>query len=396
MAKKTAKPEETPDDKKGPTTSDIMKLFLKANKDDHFNFEESYDYKVSTGSFIFDYALGGGFGPGVNRFVGLSESGKTSASLEVARNFFKTVPNSRGVYIKAEGRLDEKVQTRSGLKFVFTPEEWVDGTMFVLETNIYEVAASCIDKLIHHNPEKKKYIFIVDSVDGLLMKGDKDKPYGDSSKVAGGAVMASNLMKRVSIPLAKRGHMALFLSQVRSQLELNPYAGKPAKLLTISTGGNALIHFANVIVEFMGRFGKDEIGLSLKETDKISKENPRVGHNATVIFRKSINENTGNSFKYPIKHGREGGKSIWIEKEIADLLKEWQELTSKGAWYNFSDEIKELLLSNGFEAPQFQGMAAVLDYLEANEALIPILKDFLLSLIEGGKIVKKKGKPEES
>ena len=90
---------------------------------------------------------------------------------------------------------------------------WVrtnDGSEF-----IYETVVEALRMLVGKNENKTKYCFILDSVDGLIAKGDMDKPFVDSKKVAGGAVIASDFMKRVSIALAKRGHMAIFISQVR-------------------------------------------------------------------------------------------------------------------------------------------------------------------------------------
>ena len=43
---------------------DILGNYLKANKDDHYNFEETVEYKVSSGSLQLDLFLAGGFGPG--------------------------------------------------------------------------------------------------------------------------------------------------------------------------------------------------------------------------------------------------------------------------------------------------------------------------------------------
>ena len=65
----------------------LLNNFLKNNKEDHFNFEEQVNYRVSSGSLEFDHHLDGGFGPGLHRFVGMNEGGKTSASLEVMKNF---------------------------------------------------------------------------------------------------------------------------------------------------------------------------------------------------------------------------------------------------------------------------------------------------------------------
>lgn len=44
-------------------TNKMLENFLKANKEDHYNFEEEIDYKVSSGSLQLDLQLGGGFGP---------------------------------------------------------------------------------------------------------------------------------------------------------------------------------------------------------------------------------------------------------------------------------------------------------------------------------------------
>ena len=102
---------ETP---KGLSPNDLIKSFLKSTEKDHYNYVESYDYQVSSGSLKLDFALGGGLGPGLHRFTGLNEGGKTSEALEVMKNFLKTVPNSRGFYIKAEGRLTKQMRERIG------------------------------------------------------------------------------------------------------------------------------------------------------------------------------------------------------------------------------------------------------------------------------------------
>ncbi len=136
---------------------------------------------------------------------------------------------------------------------MFDPSEWEAGTCFVFESNIYETVVDAMRKLVMYNDEKNKYMFIVDSVDGLIAKNDLDKTFEESVKVAGGAVIAANLMKKISIALTKRGHMAIFISQVRSDIKLDPYSSAPIRQ-TSATGGNALLHFANFIFEFEPRF----------------------------------------------------------------------------------------------------------------------------------------------
>ena len=145
----------------------LLGNFLKTNKEDHYNFEDDTDYKISSGSLQFDLQLGGGFGPGLHRFTGMNEGGKTSEALEVMKNFLITNRNSKGVYIKAEGRLSPEMRKRSGIRFVFKAEDWLDGTCFVFESNIYETCVDLMRKLIVENEEKVKYCFALDSVDGL-------------------------------------------------------------------------------------------------------------------------------------------------------------------------------------------------------------------------------------
>ena len=49
---------------KGLTPNELISSFLKNNEKDHYNYEDEHDYKVSSGSLVVDYELGGGFGAG--------------------------------------------------------------------------------------------------------------------------------------------------------------------------------------------------------------------------------------------------------------------------------------------------------------------------------------------
>jgi RecA/RadA recombinase len=370
MARPKAVVEEAP---QGEIVNDRLKAFLKSNKEDHYNFEEEIYYKVSSGSLNLDFVMGGGFSPGLHRFIGMNEGGKTSEALEVMKNFLKTVKYSRGLIIKAEGRLGKEVQERSGIEFVSDPDSWKDGNCFVFESNIFETVSELMLELVKNNPENKRYLFILDSVDGLMPKNDAGKTLSDATKVAGGAVISSVLMKKMSIALAKRGHMAIFISQVRSDIKLDPYAANKDIRQTTATGGNALLHYANWIIEFEPRFNKDLILEKPNERYDAIK-NKIIGHTAKVAIKKSTNETTNNKVEYPIKHGRKHGTSIWREYEIIDQLLAWQFITAKGAWITVGDEIIKELKDNDLELQkQHQGMDNFRKYLEEN----PKITDFL-------------------
>jgi RecA/RadA recombinase len=375
--KETKEPEENKN-----TSSDVLQSFLKQNSEDHYNFEETIDYKVSSGSLQLDTQLGGGFGPGLHRFVGMNEGGKTSEALEVMKNFLLEVEDSKGFYIKAEGRLSPEMQKRSGVKFVFTPEEWVAGTCFVFESNIYETVVDAMRKLVTNNTEKIKFCFLLDAVDGLIAKNDMDKTFEESAKVAGGAVIAATFMKKLSIALTKRGHMAIFISQVRADIKLDPYSKAPIRQ-TSATGGNALLHFANWILEFEPRYKGDIILQNPNDKSIDLQKNPPVGHWAKVTVKKSPNEKTNLTIPYPIRYGRSGGKSIWIEKEIVDLLLAWELVVKGGAWYTPSEEFLSLLSEAGLPPlEKVQGENNLFKIIEEDEKLLKFLVSYFKKLVQ--------------
>jgi RecA/RadA recombinase len=278
------------------------------------------------------------------------------------------MPNSRAVYFKCEGRLTPEMRERCGVDFVHTadPESWKDGTCFIYESNIYESVFDMMKMLIQFNEEGKRYIFILDSVDGLQTKGDSEKALHDATKVAGGATISSVFMKKVATALTKRGHMAIFISQVRADIQLDPYSKAPIRQ-TSATGGNALLHFANWILEFEARFKKDYILEDDKKApDRVT--NKILGQWSKLTVKKSPNEKTNVVITYPIKRGRIGGTSIWKELEIVDLLIQYEFVTKAGAWIKVSPDVVEELANKKIEIPEkFQGKNGLFNFLEDNQ-----------------------------
>ena len=360
------------------TSNEQLKAFLKRNKDSHYNFEEAIEYKVSSGSLLLDYCLGGGLGTGLHRFCGINEGGKTSCALQFMKSFLDKPAKRKGFYIKAEGRLSKEMMERSGVKFVFDEDQWVDGTCYVFESNIHETVFDAMRELVGKNDEKIQYFFLLDSVDGLIRKGDLDKTFEESQKVAGGAVIAADLMKRMSIALQKRGHIAVFISQVRADIKLDPYSKVPIRQTT-ATGGNALLHFANWIFEFEARF-KGDLILQDEKANYDEQKNPYIGHFVKITIKKSPNEKTNSLIKYPIRYGRKNGTSNWIEKEILDFLLMWGYVEQKGAWLNFSDDFIRDLKEAGIEFPEsIQGSAKFEAMMDKSQEL----KSFLFQYISG-------------
>lgn len=351
------------------TPNDILNAELKANKDSHYNFvEEIIIPKVSSGSLNVDLELGGGYGAGLQRFVGFTESGKSSSALELMRNFFIVVPKGRGVYVKAEGRLSEEVKKRSGLKFVYNTEEWSDGTCFVLETNTYDLVVNIMRQLIFAEDRSTRYFFLLDSMDGLILKSDLEKEITEAGKVAGAPALTKKFLQRCSNAMNKFGHICVMIGQVSAKVEIDPYAPKDTRQIS-ATGGNAALHFANWIVQFEPRNQGDLILENPNEKPDLHK-NRIIGHLCKIILKKTPNEKSNVMIKYPIRYNQTGGNSVWKEYEIVDIMLIYRLLTKKGAWVSISEELVKEAAENGLTLKeQHNGQTAFRVYLEENPEL---------------------------
>ncbi len=359
--------------KKSLGSKELLGSLLKEHKKFHYQNLTTQDYKVSTGSLKLDRKLQGGLPPGVHRFVGITEGGKSSEALEVIRNFLLT-PKRKAIYVKAEGRLSPEVRARSGIKFVFTEEEWEEGTCFVFKCNVFETMGTFIRALVLDNPEKITYGFVIDSMDALMKKSDLEKELEESEKVAAAAVMTSSFMKRLNLPICEAGHLCILISQVRSKVQIEQGGPKEASRLGNFSGGNAALHYANFIFEFQERWDKDYI-YEFPEIKEREKRGRIFGKLVKINIVKSSNETTHETISYPIKNGRINGTSIWVEREIVEELILRNAIIKNASWFSTVDFLMEELKKNGFgDFPaKTQGIQSLYDYIETR----PDLRDFL-------------------
>jgi RecA/RadA recombinase len=353
--------------------------YLNKNKDDHYNFEPTVYYKTPSSSMLLNVKTNGGLAPGAHRAVGITGGGKTSCSLDYCMHFLeigkKEGIKRRAVYIMSEGRLSPEVKARSGITFVHDPKEWVDGTCFVFESNVLEAVFGLMGDLIRNNPTDTKYFFIVDSVDMMAKKADLEKSLEDSAQVAGGAVITSVFLKKTALALSKRGHYAFFLSQLRDAIKISMSGPAPTQRQGGANGGHALEHGADFVFEFLPRW-KNDIIIDEKSKNKV------IGHYCGVRVIKSNNETNGTEINYPIKYGRKNGKSVWIEKEICDLLVMWEWIQKRGSWFYVSENLAEILKNNGLDFPEkLQGLDSWFEFFDERPDVTEFLTGYLQKII---------------
>lgn len=339
-------------------------LKQKDKKDHVYNFVEEIDYKVSSGSLKLDIEMEGGLGPGLARFSGGTESGKTSCALTFAKNHQETVENGFVVYFKAEGRLSKKMLERHGLD---------QDKLYVVETNVYEVVIDTMRELVNNNPENTRYFFIIDSVDGCIRKEDLEKGTQEAVKVAGGALLTSEFLKRMTLKLGKLGHICILIHQNRSKIQLNQYEKKDPNNITQSSGGNASLHYSDWIFEFMDKnIESCRIRGAKSEASDADPKGEIIGHFCRISFKKSPNEKTNKTISYPVRYGTKGGNTVWVEYEVLQVLQQFGFLNKSGAWFKFDEEALVQLEKAGIKdvEKQFQGEAKALAYLSERKDLV--------------------------
>ncbi len=357
---------------KTDTVKNVLAALLNGYKDDHFNFIQNEPKRISTGSLLLNQSVELNSGS-VLRLCGPTSAGKTSEAFLICQNFLNTMPNSRALYIKAEARLSTNIQKRVGLKFTTNAEEWDVGTVFVLECNVFETVAETIKALLKEAYNQGQTLCIIlDSLDGLILKNDRDtKAIGEAVKVAGTALLTKLMFKQLGLPINKYNALLIVTSQVTAHIKLDPYA-KEAPRVIQGSGGNALNHQADYILEFQPRYNSDYICENPNE--KPSDTNPIVGHWCNIKILKSATETDGQTISVPIKRGRVGN-AIWLEKEVVDYLMSNSLITKKGAWFKVDDNLRKQLLDKvQVDVPeQIQGMASVYEFFEKNPPAVNYL-----------------------
>jgi len=312
---------------------------------------------ISTGSFIFDEILGGGFrDSGWSRFYSPEECGKSSSALCWGRNWQQKYPEGGFViYYNAEGRVTKELIDRTGID--------TDSSKFrVIDTNNFEAIFTATEKLILENKEKRKYFFIVDSTDACERELDKGKEFGDADKIAGGAALVSAAGKRLSLLFNVTGHHLFLCSQVRDKMAKGPMAQAGGKT---ASGGNAPKFYSSLICEIKRPWS--DRWIYENPSDKDSKI---IGRMVEIKLDKTPNEKTGVTVMYPVKYGLKGG--VWRAHEAMTVAQSCDIVKQAKAWYNIEESFFEDMKTKGIklDSDKFQGERALRDCFDTNPDLV--------------------------
>ncbi len=366
-----ARPKKTEEDeapKKTCDSSNALSLIMgdKEMKEDIYNDIIAENKLISTGSLLIDSIVKIRSGQ-VIRLVGKgAELGKTSEAFVIAENYMKTMEKSKTIFIKAEGRLSNEMRKRVGMTFVDKVEDWQYGTVFVLSCNIFETVAKTILNVIKAAYDNGEHIaFILDSLDGLILKADLEKGFDGGPKVAGVPLLTKLLFRHLALPIAHYDALLMVTGQYAAEIKIDPYAPNVPRQAS-SSGGSSIGHQSDYVFEFQPRYGGDLI-LEDDEAKPDRIKNKILGLYCKVIFRKSASDISGESISYPIKKGVVG-PAIWKEKEVVDVMLAYQLLIKKGSWFTFDKgAIQEALALNIVIPEQVQGMKKVYALLEGDK-----------------------------
>lgn len=366
-----AKVKEVKAEKKFDSKSALSALLVDT-KDDHYAFVDKKAQVISTGSLLLDSIVRVRSGDIIRLCAKGAESGKTSQSFVFAHNFHNTMPKSKTIYVMSEARLSPEMQSRSGHKFVFNPDDWEYGTVFVFPCNIFETIAKVLETLLPQMYEVGEHLCIIwDSLDGAILKADLQKEVWDgkeSPKVAGVPLLTKLLFKRFALPLNYYNGLMIVISQYTTEIKLDPYSKEPPRQNSAS-GGSSINHMSSYTLTYLPRYKGDMILEKPNENPDIFK-NKVLGLYATIEITKSGTDVTGTKIKVPIKKGVVG-PAIWREKEVVDMAMSYEMLKRSGAWYKFTDDIIQLAANDGITLKDsIQGEVGVFEYFTANQDVL--------------------------
>lgn len=270
---------------------------------------------------------------------GFNLTHNTSQSLLFANNFMQTLPNSKVMYINAEAKFGEEIQTRAGMKFTRNPDEWDYGTVFIFDTNCFDTICDVLVQQYKQIHEAGGHLaVIIDSVDMLRLKSSFGAKVSDGKKPAGVNYLTKELFRHLCHPITAYNGLLIMITQFSATFTMSQYE-KEAPNLMDGNQTHALNHQASYALYYRPRTKSNYI-LEDDGAQADPVKNKILGVNVRIDVRKSATDSTGYMIEVPIKKDKIGN-CIWVEKELFDALLLLSLVSKKGAWIELSDIISK-------------------------------------------------------
>jgi recombination protein RecA len=207
---------------------------------------------VSSGCFMLDLVLGGGWGRGrIINLVGDKSSGKTLLAVEACANFSLVSGPENIRYLEAESAFDENyadiIGMPKGVK-IATGIERVEG--FYKDLSEF---------LKTRNPQQPS-LYVVDSLDAMSDDAEMEKGFAEGSYGTSKARQLSKLFRQLVGDLHRANCTLLIISQIRDKIGV-VFGEKHTR-----SGGRALDFYASQIV-WLSETGK--IRRTIKGVDRV-------------------------------------------------------------------------------------------------------------------------------
>lgn len=197
---------------------------------------------VTSGSFLLDKMLGGGWGAGrVVNVVGDRSSGKTLLAIEASANYARLYGADHVRYAEAEDAMDEAYAKKLGMPSDIGRTE--PGTM----QTVQDFASDSLKYL--EGLDGEPALYTIDSLDALSEEEENKKTLGDEGYGTRRPKLLSEFFRKHNGKFARKNCTLMVISQVRDNIGV--MFGEKSK----RSGGRALDFYASQIV-WLSEVGK--------------------------------------------------------------------------------------------------------------------------------------------
>ena len=217
---------------------------------------------ISSGSFLLDLVLGGGWArKRVANIVGDKSAGKTLLAIEATANFAKRFDPADVRYAEAEAAFDEDYAHSIGLP---------DGVIFTGEDDRVETVEDFHNDLERFLKGRRKgapCMYILDSLDALSDDAEMDRKIGEASYGTGKAKALSESFRRLIGTIRDHDCSLLVISQIRDNIGVS--FGETKK----RSGGRALDFYCSQVI-WLSETGK--IKRTIRGTERVIGANVKI------------------------------------------------------------------------------------------------------------------------